>query len=69
MLVLRSVLPPDMSEVVLDVTATLLSLKVPGFCDVLESFPAAVAFDSAAAKFNKKAHMLTVTMPLMDATT
>ena len=56
-----------MADVVLDVTQRSLSLRVPGFCDTLESFPVSVAFEDAVAKFNKKTHVLTVTVPIAPA--
>ena len=54
-----------MSDCDLDVTTTTLTLSVPGFSKVVEAFPAAVAFQDAAAKFNKRRKVLAVTVPLL----
>lgn len=53
-----------MADVVLDVEERVLKLSTPGFSDVREALPAAVQFDNAAAKFSKKTHVVTVTVPL-----
>jgi hypothetical protein len=55
-----------MRDVELDVTATLLTLKAPGFADVLESLPVAVRFEDATAKFIRKTHTVMVTIPIAE---
>jgi hypothetical protein len=52
-----------MADVILDVTAKSMSLKAPGFSDTVEAFPVTVRFEETVAKFNKKTHVLTVTVP------
>ena len=54
---------PGMADVILDVTAKSMSLKAPGFSDTVEAFPVTVRFEETVAKFNKKTHVLTVTVP------
>lgn len=55
---------PGMADVELDVAERVLKLSSPGFAEVNEALPAPVAFEAATAKFSKKTHIVTVTVPL-----
>lgn len=60
----RCVCCAGMTDVELDVLETCVKLSAPGFSDVLENLPTAVRFEEAAAKFSKRLHTLTVTIPI-----